>query len=360
MYAGLQAHKTSNIKDRYMEKRKYGKPLGNILAIKSDFFEHNDEMLKMSARQADALIIQKKRENCKICHTPIEGEPLYKSQRMEYFLCPVCGHLNSAHEDTDDFANRVYLADTYENNYSEEDRAKYLNRLETIYIPKGEFLLTALKEDGLDTGDIDLLDDGAGSGYFVGAMRKLNVKASGIEISGAQVEFANKMNGEEVLTQADSGDITGIIRNTGANVVTFIGVMEHITNLDEILEAIKENTNIKYIYLSVPMFSMSCVFEASHQNCYNRHAGGTHTHLFSDSSLEYLAGRIGFAELKSWKFGSDMMDLYRMLCVSLEQNGNGRLKEYFAPKFLKMIDELQLTVDKNEFASEIHLILKRQ
>ena len=343
-----------------MKNRKYGKPLGNLLAIKSDFFEHNDKMLEMSARQADALIIQKKREHCKICHAPIEGEPLYKSQRMEYYLCKKCGHLNSAKEDTEDFANRVYLEDTYENNYSEEDRERYENRLNTIYIPKAEFLLEELKKDGLSKEKIRLLDDGAGSGYFVGAMRKLEAEASGIEISGAQVEFANRMNGEKILSQADSVDIPGILKSTEANVLSFIGVFEHIINLDEILEAIKENENVSYVYLSVPMFSMSCVFEASHQKCYNRHAGGTHTHLFSDESLSFMADRMGFEELASWKFGSDMMDLYRMLCVSLEQNGNAALKDYFAPKFLKMIDELQLTVDKNEFASEIHLILKRK
>lgn len=343
-----------------MKNRVYGKPVGDILAIKSDFFEHNDRMLEMSARQADALLIQKKREACKICHEPIKGEPLYKSQRMEYFLCPKCGHLNSSHEDTDDFARRVYIEDTYENNYSEADREKYENRLNTIYIPKAEFLLNSLKEDGLTKDDIKLLDDGAGSGYFVGAMRKLRVDATGIEISAEQVKFANLMNGEEVLKQADSGDITGMIRETDRNVLSFIGVFEHIINLHEILEAIKENSNVRYVYLSVPMFSMSCVFEASHQKCYNRHAGGTHTHLFSDESLKYMGDIMGFEELKSWKFGSDMMDLYRMLCVSLEQNGNGALKDYFAPKFLKMIDELQLTVDKNEFASEIHLIFKRK
>lgn len=343
-----------------MKNRVYGKPVGDILAIKSDFFEHNDKMLEMSARQADALLIQKKREKCKICHEPIKGEPLYKSQRMEYYLCPKCGHLNSANEDTDDFARRVYLEDTYENNYSEADREKYENRLNTIYIPKASFLLDALKEDGLSKDDIKLLDDGAGSGYFVGAMRKLGVDATGIEISAEQVKFANLMNGEEVLKQADSGDITGMIRETDRNVLSFIGVFEHIINLDEILAAIKDNKNVRYVYLSVPMFSMSCVFEASHQKCYNRHAGGTHTHLFSDESLKYMGDIMGFEELKSWKFGSDMMDLYRMLCVSLEQNGNGALKDYFAPKFLKMIDELQLTVDKNEFASEIHLIFKRK
>ena len=343
-----------------MKKRKYGKSVGEIPAIKSDFFENNEEMLEMSARQADALLAQKKRERCKICHEPIRGDILYTSQRMSYYLCPKCGHVNSAYEDTDDFARRVYIEDTYENNYSEGDKEKYFHRRDTIYIPKAEFLIKSLEEDGLPKEDIKLLDDGAGSGYFVGAMRKLRVDASGIEISRAQVDFANAMNGEEVLRQADSDRIAEILKTTDANVLSFIGVFEHIINLDEILECIRENENVRYVYLSVPMFSMSCVFEASHQKCYNRHAGGTHTHLFSDSSLEFMAAKMGFEELASWKFGSDMMDLYRMLCVSLEQNGNGALKEYFAPRFLKMIDDLQVTVDKNEFASEIHLILKRR
>ncbi len=340
--------------------RKYGKKLGNILAIKSDFFEQNEKMLEMSHRQADALLLQNKRTSCKICKNPISGEPLYKSQRMNYFLCPACGHLNSEYEDTDDFADRVYLVDTYENNYSEEDRERYENRLKAIYIPKAEYLLESLEGDGLEKKDIRLLDDGAGSGYFVKAARSLGIEATGIEISSPQVEFANKMNGEEILKQADSGSIPGLIRNTDANVLSFIGVMEHITDLDSVLEAIKANERIKYVYLSVPMFSMSCVFEASHQRCYNRHAGGTHSHLFSDSSLKYLADRMGFEELSAWKFGSDMMDLFRMLCVSLEQNGNSALKDYFAPKFTEMIDELQMVVDKHEFASEIHLILKRK
>ena len=139
-----------------------------------------------------------------------------------------------------------------------------------------------------------------------------------------------------------------------------IGVFEHIINLDEILSAIRGNSNIEYVYLSVPCFSMSCVFEAANQHCYNRHAGGTHTHLFSDKSLEFMAEKMGFSVGRTWKFGSDMMDMYRMLCVSLDQNGNSALKEYFAPKFLNMIDDLQLVVDKNEFASEVHAILRRK
>ena len=53
--------------------RKYSKSVGDIIKIKSDFFEKNEEMLKLSAHQADALLAQPKRAVCKICH----GKPLY-------------------------------------------------------------------------------------------------------------------------------------------------------------------------------------------------------------------------------------------------------------------------------------------
>ncbi len=349
------------LKEMQMENKRYGKSVGDIMKIKNDFFTKNDDMLKMSARQADALLRQPERKVCKICHEPISGEILYHSQRMEYYLCPKCGHVNSRYEDTDDFAQAVYITDSYENNYSEDDRKKYCERRDMIYVPKAGFLLDELAKDGLKEEELHILDDGAGSGYFVSALQTLGIKdSSGVEISRAQVDFANKMNDKEILKQADPEDIVSIIENTKCNVVTFIGVLEHIINLDEILEAVRKNKNIKYIYFSVPMFSMSCVFEAAHQNCYNRHAGGTHTHMFSDSSIAFMADRIGFEKYSSWKFGSDMMDLYRMLCVCLEQEGNGKLKDFFSERFLPVLDKLQLTVDESEFASEIHMILKRK
>ena len=343
-----------------MQSKIYGKSVGEILKIKNDFFEHNDKMLELSSHQADALLRQPERRVCKICGEPISGEKLYTSQRMDYFLCKKCGHVNSRYEDTEDFANAVYISDNYEYNYSEADKAAYLNRMENIYIPKAKFLLETLDGWGLAKEDIKLLDDGAGSGYFVRACQELGIRALGIEISKAQVEFANRMADAEILRAVGSGDITGIIEKAEFNVLSGIGVFEHIINLDEILSAIRSNTNINYVYLSVPCFSMSCVFEAANQHCYNRHAGGTHTHLFSDQSLEFMADKMGFEVARTWKFGSDMMDMYRMLCVSLDQNGNSALKDYFAPKFLNMIDDLQLVVDRNEFASEIHAILRRK
>ena len=96
------------------------------------------------------------------------------------------------------------------------------------------------------------------------------------------------MNGEKILTQSDSKKIISILSMTSCNVVSFIGVLEHIVNLDEVIDAIRKNQHIQYVYMSVPMFSLSCILEAANQDCYNRHAGGTHTHLFTDESLHQL------------------------------------------------------------------------
>lgn len=345
--------------------KKYGKPLGEIIGIKNDFFVNNDANLAMADDMADALCAQPIRKTCKMCGSPLSDKKLMTSHKMGYFLCDKCHHLNSEHEDTDAFAQKVYITDNYANNYTAADVEKYEKRLDSIYIPKAEFLVNSLKEEGIEAKDIRLLDDGAGSGYFVRAMRKLGADAEGVEISTDQVNFANDMAkavgiDEPILKQIDSVNITDYIKNTDRPILSAIGVLEHIISLQDTLDTIRDNKNIKYLYISVPMFGFSAIFEGAFQKCYNRHLGGTHTHLFSDDSLKYMADRIGFEIQASWKFGSDMMDLYRFLCVSLEQNGNGEAVKTLSEQFLPIIDKLQLVVDESEFASEVHMLFKRK
>lgn len=335
---------------------KYGKPIGNLMQFKSNFFEQNEAMLKMADEMGNILRRQPKRKGCKICGSKL-GEPLFTSHDIGYLLCDHCGHLNSEFEDTEEFANKVYIEDDYLKNYSEADKEAYKKRLETIYIPKAEYLKECLVKEKKDW---NVLDIGAGSGYFVQAAKTLGLKAEGIEISPTQVTFANQMAGEEILKCVPSDQISDYIRTTKAEVLSAIGVFEHIITLQDTLKAIQDNSSIRYIYLSVPMFSFSCAFETSHQLCYNRHTGGTHTHLFSQQSLQYMADSMDFMIESQWKFGSDAMDLYRFLCVSLEQSGNKEFKDYFSEKFLPLIDDIQLLFDQSDFASEVHMLMKRK
>lgn len=338
-------------------KKKYSKPFGNLNSMKTSFFNNNDGMLEMADGMADILLSQPKRKVCKICGTDL-GDVFLRSHRIGYIVCDKCGHLNSECEDNDTFASKVYVEDDYSRNYSEADKEAYEKRLQLIYIPKAEYLKDCLKEEGIE--NVKILDIGAGCGYFVAAARRLNMNASGVEVSKNEVEFANKMAEEEILKHVGLTDSIDYIKNTDANVISAIGVLEHLTHLDENLDAIKNNENIKYVYASVPMFSFSCAFETAFQEGYNRHMGGTHTHLFTNESIEKMASDIGFEVEYQWRFGTDINDLYRFLRVSMEKNGNEKMASYFAEKFVPLMDKLQNVLDESDFSSELHFILKRK
>ena len=345
-----------------MTEKKYGKSFGDLNSLKQNFFNDNDGMLKMADGMADILNAQPARKVCKICETPLEGSGcVVRSHRIDYIVCPKCGHLNSACEDTDDFASKVYVEDDYSKNYSMKDKESYDRRMNMIYVPKAQFLIDSLKKDGVDT--IKDLDIGAGCGYFVAAMRKAGMQSTGIEVSDTEVEFGNRMMdagqapGLVCVGLTDSADY---IRKTDANVISAIGVLEHLIHLKDNLDAIRENRNIRYLYASVPMFSFSCAFETAFQECYNRHMGGTHTHLFTNESIEEMAGSIGFEVAYEWRFGSDINDLYRFISVSMRKNGNEEFADLFAQKFTPLMDKLQLVLDESEFSSELHFILRRK
>ena len=294
---------------------KYGKPFGNLNSMKKNFFENNDGMLNMAAEMADVLKKQPLREYCKICGSKLNA-PLFKSHGLRYIKCDKCNHLNSEYADTNEFASKVYVEDDYSKNYSSKDRSEYDKRMNLIYVPKAQFLKDSLAKD--EVSSVKLLDIGAGCGYFVAASRKLGMEAFGIEVSENQVNYGNAMMEKkpgEVLSFVGLHDSIDYIKNTDANVVSAIGVLEHLINLEENLDAIKGNESIKYLYASVPMFSFSCAFEAAFPECYNRHMGGTHTHLFTNASIKEMAEKLGFEIAYEWRFGSDINDLYRFLTV---------------------------------------------
>ncbi len=341
-------------------EKKYGKSFGKLNSFKTNFFDDNDGMLKMADGMAEILSAQPKRTCCKICNAPVSPGLTVKSHGLSYIRCDVCGHLNSEFEDTDDFAGKVYVEDDYSKNYSESDKAQYESRRDLIYIPKAEFLRDSLNKDGLDISDMEVLDIGAGCGYFVSALKALGIKGSGIEVSENEVRYGNEANGDKILTHIGLTDSVGYLRESRANIVSAIGVLEHLVHLNENLEAIKTNRNIRYLYASVPMFSFSCAFEASHQDCYNRHMGGTHTHLFTNESVKFMADSIGFETAYEWRFGSDINDLYRFIMVELAKTDNKSFAAMFSEKFTPLMDELQLVLDKSEFSSELHFILRRK
>ena len=140
--------------------------------------------------------------------------------------------------------------------------------------------------------------------------------------------------------------------------MSLIGVLEHLVEPNLILDAFKKS-EIEYLYISVPLFSLSTFIENSFKNIFPRQLSGGHTHLYTEKSLNFLAKKYNLKIIGEYWFGTDIPDLFRSLVCS----GNILNKKvYFNQlnhKFTRFVDELQSVLDKNKVCSEVHLIFKR-
>ncbi len=281
-------------------------------------------------------------------------------------LCEKCGHLQGTHEDTDEFCESIYTKDSgseYAKDYLESDSNSYNHRVAQIYIPKAEFMYTSLVDSGVNPHSLSYLDYGAGSGFFVSALAKVGLrKVEGTEVSKNQVEFGNRMieSSKTLLKIHNLQDTKKVLSETSANVVSMIGVLEHLQSPREALLCLKNNKNVDFFYMSVPTFSFSVFLEILSDKVFHRQLHGDHTHLYTEKSIAHLCKEFGFEIVSQWNFGSDIMDLYRHVSVTLDQKKcSAAFKNEWRQQFTPMIDMLQLEMDKKHLSSEVHLLLKK-
>ena len=341
---------------------RYGKPSGALLAQKTHFFEENQPLVEEGERIGRIYRRQPRRTACKCCDARLSGRTFEKSA-IEYILCRRCGHLNGAFEDTAQFCAGVYTeagGQTYARTYSSADKKAYQARVEGIYAPKAAFLIDALTEAGETPDALGFADLGAGSGYFVSALRQAGRRnAVGYEVSEAQIGLADEMLGAGAITRHDLDGTTGIAASLNAEVVSMIGVLEHVQRPREILAALGSNTTVRYLFISVPLFSTSVYFEMVFPEVFQRQLGAGHTHLFTEQSLEWMAQEFNLERVAEWWFGTDMVDLYRFVAVGLQGDETKRdMVDNWHETIVPMIDELQLVLDKRKLSSEVHMLFR--
>ena len=127
---------------------KYGKPSGPLFEHKRVFFKENDTKVAEFTRIAESYASQPRRTKCKNCLHTLK-EIAFKKLGVEYMFCARCGHLNGAHEDTDEFCAALYTENggsAYGAIYRSDDISAYRRRVRDIYTPKVEFLLAVMEE----------------------------------------------------------------------------------------------------------------------------------------------------------------------------------------------------------------------
>jgi len=338
--------------------RRYSKSSAFYLNMKRDFFGNNDALLEQAERQNTLYAAQPRRAHCKICEGAMPPHSDFGQHGVEYAFCMRCGHLNGLHEEAEEFVSKLYISDSgkdYAKNYLDED---FLNRINQIYLPKVDFLLDHLHSDGAS-----LLDVGCGAGYFVYASIQRGISATGIDVGKAMIDYGNRqishLAKDSPLTVCEERALFDAVRTTDAQIVSALGVIEHLREPHEFFHAFRES-RARYLYYLVPMFSLSVVLENVFPNVFPRVLSGGHTHLFTDSSVRKMNEIISVTPIAEWRFGTDIMDLYRSIVTTALGNGaSTAVREQLDAGFGMKIDELQAVMDQNHFCSELHLLAEK-
>ena len=331
---------------------KYSKSYDNLLGIKKKFYSDNESNLESAIKINKKYISQPKRKYCKNCESKI-SKKLFFQFKVNYTICKRCGHLNGLHEDTKDFVNWLYFenkGDNFKKNYLSD----FNKRVSNIYIPKVSFLKKVIKSK------IKLLDIGSGGGHFLRALEIKNIRATGYEPNKSLVDLGNKKLKKNKLINFNlEQTYKKVLNDKNSNVLSMIGVLEHLDKPNNMLKFFNKS-KIKYLYICVPLFSLSVLLENSFKNIFPRQLSAGHTHLYTKSSLDFLAKKNKLKIIGEWWFGADFPDLYRSLLNSSNNYNSKMYKSLMDKNLFSVINELQNILDKNKICSEVHMILKKK
>ena len=181
----------------------------------------------------------------------------------------------------------------------------------------------------------------------------------GFEVSKSQVDFGNTIMEQNLLKVHSLEQTVGLAESLDAEVVSMIGVLEHLQQPRKFLNALCSNPKVRFLYLSVPTFSLTVFFEMIFPEVMQRHLTQGHTHLYTSQSLDWMAKEFNMRQVAEWWFGADMIDLFRNVTVKLEKNSEtSNMVEIWTKLFTPLIDGMQLEIDKKHLASEVHILFQ--
>ena len=341
-----------------MTIKKFSKKLADIYKIKSNFYYQNNKLLQ------NEIIINKRykkqplRDNCKNCNYK-STKKTFLSFGIDYFVCSKCSHLNGIYSDSKIFCDWLYSekkTDNYNNKkfYTLKDFDKRVNN---IYLPKAKFLIKVLNKN------INIIDVGAGAGHFAKALEILNINCIGIEPSKYLASLGNSKLKKNTLLNLSLDEMekdffNHYISGNKEYVLSLIGVLEHLQDINSLIVKFLKS-KIKYLYISVPIFSLSTFIENVFNKVYPRQLSGAHTHLYTKESLQFFAQKYNLKIIGEWWFGQDFIDLYRSILLSSKSHDRKKYKYLLDKNLFSVIDKLQNILDKNMICSEAHIIFKK-
>ena len=332
---------------------KFSKSSKDIISIKKDFFNENNKLYQNSIKINKFFTKQKKRKKCKNCGNNIFSYD-FISHGVKYKICSRCNHINGMYEESSNFLNYLYRDDP-NSNYSKTYLKNYEERVNKIYLPKAKFLKKVINKK-----KITILEIGSGGGHFLKACEKIRVTGLGFESNNKLVSLANKKLIKNKVSLVNLNNSINKIKDSKSDCLVLISVLEHVQNPNQLIKAFKES-KIKFLYIVVPLFSLSVYFENIFKGVYPRLLGGAHTHIYSKQSLEYLVKKFKFKIVGEWWFGNEFVDLFRSISVKSKFLVKNKIFfKNFKKIFVENIDNFQKILDKKKLSSQVHIVLSKK
>ena len=184
----------------------------------------------------------------------------------------------------------------------------------------------------------------------------MKISAIGYDVNKELIDIGKKRLKKNEIKLVSQKKIFDEIKNSQDDVAAMISTLEHLQYPNEFLKHIKKSS-IKFLYIVVPLLSFSSLVENVFTNVYPRQLSGSHTHLYTKESIDYMVKKNNFKILGEWWFGTDISDLFRSMLLNSKYIDIKYIK-YFNKYFGEHVDELQSVLDKKKLSCEVHMVLK--
>jgi 2-polyprenyl-3-methyl-5-hydroxy-6-metoxy-1,4-benzoquinol methylase len=328
----------------------FGKPI-DILSLKDNMISNFDSLAERTKTSRKNLFNQKLQKVCKcsVCgDDSINATKVLDVYNGVYCQCTQCSHCYVLYRPTKKQLDKFY-SDNKEYQTTYTDKESLLTRIDQVVTPKAEYVIKQY-EKIYGKKPKSILDVGAGSGHFVYACRQLGITADGIEISSYGRDFC-KENFDITLYDTDFTESYEDFFNY--DVITFWGVIEHVTDPIAMLKSAQKITSGRetLVLAEVPRWeSLSTAIQTVTPETIIRHLDPlTHINFFTEESLATAFVKSGLNISSAWYFG---MDIYELITQFTHRCSDPT----FISKVKKYIPHLQEKLDQSRMCDSLVLV----
>ena len=320
--------------------RTFGKPM-DFRAIKRDVSWRID-VSKKQREIADRMRSYSGRvEACPICEGA--SDSLAEIHGYEYKRCDACRHIFCASPPDPEAVWRLYGGERGERTIQGTiylDEPIFRERVQRIARPKVAFVRECVAPAG------SWVDVGSGAGEILVAAREAGWLAKGLEADKDEVAFARSHGMDVVQEYLRPDNARNLL--SGASVVSFFNVLEHVPNPVALLRSASAALDQHaHVVIEVPRDpSLSSLTSLAFRELASRHIyPPDHLHVFTEQSLRGMLDAAGLSAIALWTFGQDYYDL--VTCVAATtRTGTPDLYDAalaIAPQVQQIVDEAGLS-----------------